>query len=104
MRNILEVSHDQDIAVNALQQKLAEISNSQIDQVVANYNGHTFDVQDDAGDDLLIPPTGQPAVGSVTASQVVGVPNLYDVEVEISWERFGRTITRSISTVFVSKE
>ena len=104
MRNILEISHDQDIAVNALQQKLAEIANSQIDQVVSNYDGHTFEVKDENEEDLLVPPAGQTEVGLVAASQVTGVSNLYNVTVTVTWERFGRTTTRSISTVFGAKE
>ena len=104
MRNILEISHDQDVAMNAAQQMIEEIANSEIGQVVANFNGHAFDVQDENGQDLLTPPGGAGSVGSVAAAQVVGVADLYDVTVAVTWERYNRTATRSISTVLGAKE
>ena len=102
MRNILTITRNQDIAITAAQQQMEEIANSEISAVVANYNGHIFEVQDEASVDLL--PTGAGPPGSVAAAQVAGIPDLYDVTVVVSWNQGSQVMFKTINTTLVAKE
>ena len=101
MRSVVSITRNQDIAISAAQEKMEEIANSEIVSVVANYNGHTFEVQDESSVDLL-PVTATP--GLVTAAGVAGISDLYDVAVTVSWDQGGRAMSKTISTTFVAKE
>jgi prepilin-type N-terminal cleavage/methylation domain-containing protein len=91
--NLTQIMRSQDIAVNALQEKLEEIANSDISQIMGNYNGQTFDI---AG---LTP---DPA-GSVVVTQI-GAVELYDVTVTANWQQGnGRQLSRALNITLVQK-
>lgn len=103
MRNIITIARNQDIAITAAQEKMEEIANSKISAVVSNYNGHTFEVKDDTQVDLLPTITAQPP-GSVVATQVADIPDLYDVTVVVSWIQSGQVTFKTINTTLIAKE
>lgn len=87
---LTETVRNQDIASNALQEKLEEIANSDLSQIM-DYDGQTFNITG------LTP---DPA-GSVTVARV-GSSELYDVTVTLTWEQRGpRTMSRTLTTTLV---
>jgi len=101
--NAAGFSTSQDIAANAAQTKLEEISRSNISQIITNYNGHNFPVLDNQGNVLLTPPNNLTNPGSVTVTQVNGTTDLFNVTVIITWIQNRREISKSINSTFVSK-
>ena len=101
--NAAGFSTSQDIAANAAQTKLEEISRSNISQIITNYNGHNFPVLDNQGNVLLTPPNNLANPGSVTVTQVNGTTDLFNVTVIITWIQNRREISKSINSTFVSK-
>lgn len=94
--NLTETVRNQDIAINAAQEKLEEIANSNLSQIM-NYNKLPLNSFSVSG----LTPT--PAGNKVTVKQV-GTTNLYDVTVTVTWQqRGGRQISRTISTTLVQK-
>ncbi len=100
--SLTETAQNQDIALNAAQQKLEEIANDV--RNVMTYNGQIFPVEDMGGNPLLTPPAGQSDPGQVSVTQVTGTVDLFDVAVTIGWQqRGGREISRTVSTTLVQK-
>ena len=54
--NTAGISNSQNIAANAAQTKLEEISRSDISQIITNFDNQTFPVLDSYGNALLTPP------------------------------------------------
>lgn len=87
---LTETVRNQDIALNAIQEKLEEIANSDLSQIM-DYDGQTFDITGLTPD----------SAGSVTIAQV-GSSELYDVTVTVTWEQRGpRTMSRTLITTLV---
>ncbi len=101
--NLTQTVHNQDIAMNAVQQKLEEIANSDISQIISNYDGQTFTVN---GLNNPVDPTDPTELidhGQVAATPL-GVGDLFDVTVTVSWRQKGsRQITRALTTTLVNK-
>lgn len=99
---LTETVRNQDIALNAIQEKLEEIANSDISQVMTDYDNQYFPIEDAAGDALLIAPSTQPQPLFVDVTEVLA-DKLYDVEVTVTWQqRAGRQISRSLTTTLVN--
>ncbi len=89
-----ETNQMEDLALNAAQSKIEEISQSNISMIMTNYHNKTFPV---AG---LVPPAGQANPLLVT---VTGSNQLFHVTVTVRWLQRGRVIQRSVSTTVVNK-
>ena len=101
--NAAGFSTSQDIAANAAQTKLEEISRSVISQIVTNYNGKDFPILDSEGNILLTPPENLQNPGTITVTQVAGTTDLFNVTVTITWIQNRREISKSITSTFVSQ-
>jgi prepilin-type N-terminal cleavage/methylation domain-containing protein len=88
---LTQTVRDQDIAINAAQEKLEEIANNT--QTITGYNNQVFSV---AG---LTP---DPA-GSVSVTQVAAT-NLYDVTITVGWQQTsGRQISRTVNATLLQR-
>lgn len=92
--------HQQDVAMYAAQEKLEEIANNIGN--IASYDGQFFNVTDDAGNNLLTPPSGGSS-GHVSVVQNSQVATLYGVNVTISWQYSGSGQSLSVNTAFIKK-
>jgi len=103
--DLIQTSRNQDIALNAAQEKLEEIANSNLSQIMSYNNAplNSFSVQDAGGNDLLFFGAST-APGQVTVTPVAGTNNLFDVEVTVTWQQSGgREIERVLTTTLVQK-
>jgi prepilin-type N-terminal cleavage/methylation domain-containing protein len=88
---LAESLHSQDIALNAAQAKLEEISHSGSN--LLTYNGQSFTV---AG---LTASSGWANPGSVTVALVSGTTNLYNITANVTWrQRNSRVLSCTLST------
>jgi len=95
-------ARSQDVALNALRDKLEEISASDLSRVVENYHNRTFHVRDTANNELLISPDQQANPLSVTVNEINGTGNLYDVKISVTWQQGldNRTLSQEVNTTF----
>ena len=97
---LTETVRNRDIALNAVQEKLEEIADSELSKIM-EYNdppNNSFAVVDTQGDDLLIAPPALVNPGQIIVTQI-GTTDLYDVTVTVTWQqRAGRQIARSLTT------
>lgn len=99
--SLTETVANQDIALNAAQEKLEEIVNSNLSQIM-DYNNPPLNTFSITG--LTPDPAGQVQVVEITIAGTPGSTNLYDVSVTINWQQSaGRQLSRRLSATFVDK-
>ncbi|MBN2097683.1 MAG: prepilin-type N-terminal cleavage/methylation domain-containing protein [Candidatus Omnitrophica bacterium] len=99
---LTETARYQDIALNAIQQKMEEIANN-IATIDTNPPAATFAVVNAQGEALLTTPAGGALPGSVQITPVEA-GQLYDVTVTVSWQQGnGRVLSRSLTTTLCKR-
>jgi prepilin-type N-terminal cleavage/methylation domain-containing protein len=99
--NLAETMRNQDIAINAAKDILEQIIQSDLNDIMNNYDGQNFPIADVQGNALLTAPAGLNDNNNpleVTVNQV-GTTDLYDVVVTVTWEQRGRRqLSRTLRT------
>jgi prepilin-type N-terminal cleavage/methylation domain-containing protein len=96
--NLTNLGREQDIALNAAQEKIEEIANSNLnDSTIVYYNGQVFNVSGLS--------SANPGLVNLTQLYHNSSPtDLFDLNVTISWQQSsGRNISRSLTTTLVKK-
>jgi prepilin-type N-terminal cleavage/methylation domain-containing protein len=100
--NLTETMRNQDIAINAARDILEQIIQSDLNDIMNNYNGQNFSIEDVQGQPLLTAPAGLNNNNNPIEVTVTGVgssANLYDVAVTVTWEQRGhRQLSRTLRT------